>query len=152
MNIEPLMEDEELYAIIGPLTMEKYQELQDLSDRECSDIEVETATGKRMSLPDFYEMKRRYMHRHLIDVPNIDPRDIDDVYMSIQRMVAPPSGRIATTPEEYIVDPTRRSTGNWGRILRDAFLDEGGTLGIYDPEAVLKVSNRVHEALLERYL
>ncbi len=115
------------------------------------DATIETATGSKMTLPEFYEMKRKYMHRHLIDVPNIEPRDIDDVYMSIQRMIAPPSGRVASTPEEYIADPTRRSTGNWGNILRDAFIAEGGKPGEHNPAAVLRVTNRVHEALLERY-
>lgn len=151
MNLEPMMNDEDLLTIIGPLSIEKYDEQQDMSDREGIDVMLETASGKKMSIPEFYEMKRLYMHKQLIDVPNIDVRDIDDVYMSIQRMIAPPSGRIATTPEEYIADPTRRSTGNWGKILRDAFLDEGGTLGEHNPEAVLRVSNRVHEALVERY-
>lgn len=152
MNLEPLMEDDNLRAIIGALPTAKFQEQQNISDREGTDILIETATGKTMSLPDFYEIKRRYMHRHLIDIPNIDARDIDDVYMSIQRMIDPPSGRIATTPEEYVLDATRRSTGNWGKILRDAFIEEGGTPGEHNPEAVLRVSNRVHEALVARYL
>jgi len=151
MDMQAMMDDEELMSIVGPLSTAKYQELQDLSDREGIDIEVETATGQRMSLPEFYEMKRKYMHRSLIDVPNIQPRDIDDVYMSINRMIDPPSGRIATAPEEYIADPTRRSTGNWGKILRDAFIAEGGTPGEHNPDAVLRVTNRVHEALLQRY-
>ena len=151
MDMQALMEDKELLAIIGPLTTETYDALQDTSDRYGIDITLETAAGTTMTLPEFYEMKRNYMHRHLIDVPNIEPRDIDDVYMSIQRMIAPPSGRVARTPEEYISDPTRRSTGNWGNILRDAFIEEGGTLGEHNPEAVLRVVNRVHEALLERY-
>jgi hypothetical protein len=73
------------------------------------------------------------------------------VYMSMHRMLVPPSGRIAQTPEEYIADPTRRSTGNWGRILRNAFIAEGGTPGEHNPEAVLRVTNRVHEALVKRY-
>ncbi|MGJ3239761.1 MAG: hypothetical protein ACFE0Q_13705 [Anaerolineae bacterium] len=151
MDMRPLMEDETLYALVGPLSTAKYDALQDQSDREGTDMRVETATGTMMSLADFYEMKRKYMHRHLIDIPNVQPRDIDDVYMSIQRMIDPPSGRVASTPEEYIADPTRRSTGNWGKILRDAFIEEGGTPGEHNPEAVLRVSNRVHEALLVRY-
>lgn len=151
MNLEPMMQDEELWTIIGPLSTAKYQELQDCSDRDGSDMIVETAAGTKMSLPEFYEMKRIYMHRHLIDFPNILPRDIDDVYMSLNRMLVPPSGRIAETPEEYIADPTRRSTGNWGKILRDTFIAEGGTLGEHNPEIVLKVANRVHEALVKRY-
>ncbi|MEL7433457.1 MAG: hypothetical protein AAFN11_05885 [Chloroflexota bacterium] len=151
MNLQPLYEDETLLAIIGPLSLDQYRAQQDMSDREGSDVQVTTAAGISMSLADFYDMKRRYMHKQLIDVPNIDPRDIDDVYMSILRMIDPPSGRVAVTPEDYIVDPTRRSTGNWGKILRDAFLEEGGTLGEHNPDAVLRVTNRVHTALLERY-
>lgn len=151
MDLQAMLEDEELWAIVGPLSTDTYDALQDSSDRVGIDMTIETATGTKMSLPEFYEMKRKYMHRHLIDVSNIEPRDIDDVYMSIQRMIAPPSGRVASTPEEYIADPTRRSTGNWGNILRDAFIEEGGTLGEHNPSAVLRVSNRVHEALLKRY-
>lgn len=151
MDLQAMMDDEELWAIVGPLSTNTYDALQDASDRLGIDATIETATGAKMTLPEFYEMKRKYMHRHLIDVPNIEARDIDDVYMSIQRMIAPPSGRVASTPEEYIADPTRRSTGNWGNILRDAFLEEGGKLGEYNPAAVLRVTNRVHEALLERY-
>jgi hypothetical protein len=151
MNLEPMMQDETLWSLVGPLSAEKYQELQDCSDREGTDMKLETATGEKMSLAEFYERKRIYMHQHLIDFPNILPRDIDDVYMSLIRMLVPPSGRVAETPEEYIADPTRRSTGNWGKILRDAFIAEGGTLGEHNPEAVLKVANRVHEALVKRY-
>ncbi|MDQ7035122.1 MAG: hypothetical protein Q9P01_09875, partial [Anaerolineae bacterium] len=150
-DLEPMRQDDDLWDLIGPLTTAKYQELQDCSDREGSDIRIETASGKKMTLAEFYEMKRLHMHRTLIDFPAISPRDIDDVYMSISRMLVPPSGRVAQTPEEYIADPTRRSTGNWGQILRDAFLDEGGTLGEHNPEAVLRVTNRVHEALVKRY-
>lgn len=151
MNLQPLMEDEALLDILGPLSTSKFEELQDASDRQGIDIEIETATGSKMTVSEFYEMKRKYMHRHLIDIPDIEPRDIDDVYMSIIRMIDPPSGRVATTPEEYIADPIRRSTGNWGNILRDAFIEEGGTVGEHNPEAVLRVVNRVHEALLQRY-
>ena len=96
-------------------------------------------------------MKRDYMHHNLIDVSEVTPRDIDDVYMSLQRMLNPPSGRVAETPEQYIHDSARRSTGNWGKILRDAFVEEGGTPGKHDPDAVLKVTNRVHRALEKRY-
>lgn len=151
MDMTAMMNDETLWDIVGPLSLEKYAELQDYSDHEGTDFQVETATGKKMSLPAFYDMKAKYMHTHLIDFPNITPRDIDDVYMSMHRMLVPPSGRIAQTPEEYIADPTRRSTGNWGRILRNAFIAEGGTPGDHNPEAVLRVANRVHEALVKRY-
>jgi hypothetical protein len=73
------------------------------------------------------------------------------VYMSLHRMLTPPSGRIAQSIEEYITSPTCRSTGNWGALLRDAFIEEGGIPGEHDPDAVLRVANRVHEALVVRY-
>jgi hypothetical protein len=151
LDMRPMQDDETLLAIIGALPTEQYARLQEQSDREGSDIMLETAAGTTMSLADFYEMKRKYMHRHLIDIPNITPRDIDDVYASLNRMLEPPSGRVAETVEQYIIDPTRRSTGNWGKILRQAFIEAGGTPGEYNPDAVLAVANRVHEALVERY-
>lgn len=151
LDMRPLQDDPTLLAIIGGLSTEKYAELQDKSDREGSDILLETAAGTTMTLADFYEMKRKYMHRHLIDVPNVAPRDIDDVYTSLNRMLEPPSGRVAETIEQYIIDPTCRSTGNWGKILRDAFIEAGGKPGEHHPEAVLAVANRIHEALMERY-
>jgi hypothetical protein len=150
-DLEPMRQDVDLWDIVSPLSKEKFEFLQGCSDREGTDVLIETASGRKMSLLDFYEMKRIYMHRYLIDVANIRPRDIDDVYMSISRMLNPPSGRVAQTPEEYITDPNRRSTGNWGKILRDTFIAEGGTLGEHQPEIVLKVAKRVHEALVSRY-
>lgn len=151
-DLAPMMDDADLWAMLGPLSIEDFQEQQDCSDRNGSEVTVTTAAGTTMTLPEFYEMKRLYMHRTLIDFKGITPRDIDEVYMSMHRMLAPPSGRVASTPEEYIIDPNRRSTGNWGQILRDAFIEEGGTPGDHDPDTVLRVSNRVHEALLQRYL
>lgn len=150
-DLEPLYNDPELLAIIGPLSTAKYQALQDQSDRVGTDMLLETAAGTTMQLADFYEMKRLYMHKHLIDVSSVAPPEIDDVYMSFVRMLRPPSGRVATTPEQFINDPARRSTGNWGKILRDAFIEEGGTPGEHNPEAVLRVANRVHNALCDRY-
>ena len=112
---------------------------------------LETASGRKLSLAEFYEMKRLYMHKHLMDVDLISPRDIDDVYMSLNRMLAPPSGLVAQTIEQYIADPKTRSTGNWGKIMRNAFIEEGGTPGSHNPEAVLKIANRIHDALAARY-
>lgn len=151
MDLEPMMADETLWKIIGPLSIDTYSSLQDQSDRIGTDMVLETADGSQMSLGEFYEMKRVYMHKHLIDIPGVTPRDIDEVYMSLNRMLEPPSGRVAETPEQYIVDPTWRSTGNWGMILRNAFIEEGGTPGEHNPDAVLRVANRVHNALVERY-
>jgi hypothetical protein len=87
-----------------------------------------------------------------MDGSQVRPRDIDDVYMSFQRMIDPPSGDSAQTVEEYIADPRLRSTGNWGEILRNSFIAEGGTPGEHNPDAVLRVTNRVHKALVQRYL
>ncbi len=150
-NLEPMMEDQTLWAIVGPLPTEKFAQQQDLSDRYCTDVEIETAAGTKMSLAEFYEMKRRYMHRKLIGVPGVTPRDIDEVYTSLNRMLEPPSGIVAETIEQYIADPTCRSTGNYGRILLNAFQEEGGVIGTHNPEAVLRVANRMHDALVQRY-
>ena len=113
---------------------------------------LRTATGEEMSLAEFYDRKRVYMHQALFDVPGISPRNIDDVYMSFIRMLEPASGRVAQTIEQYIVDPKLRSTGNWGQILRNAFLEAGGVVGKFQPNEVLQVVNRIHNALRERYL
>lgn len=150
-DLGPMHDDPQLWSMIGPLDQVSYEQQQDMSDRHGTDIVVKTATGAEMPLYEFYEMKRSYMHQYLIDVSEVTPRDIDDVYMSLQRMLNPPSGRVAETPEHYIYDSARRSTGNWGKILRDAFVEEGGTPGKHNPDAVLKVVNRVHRALEKRY-
>ncbi len=152
LDLEPMYEDKTLLALIGPLTPAQFADMHHHSDRECTDTMLKTAAGTEMSLAEFYEMKRIYMHKHLTDVIHISPRDIDDVYMSIQRMLAPPSGESAQTVEQYIYDYKLRSTGNWGQILRNGFIEEGGVPGTSNPEAVLKVVNRVHNALKMRYL
>jgi hypothetical protein len=59
---------------------------------------------------------------------------------------------VAQTLEQFVFDPKLKSTGNWGRILRNTYLEEGGVPGEHDPDAVLRVSNRLHNALCERYL
>jgi hypothetical protein len=53
---------------------------------------------------------------------------------------------------QYIGDPKVRSTGNWGRILRNAFIEAGGTPGEHNPEAVLKVVHQMYDAMRARYL
>lgn len=151
-DLDPMYADKILWDIAGPLSTEKFMAQQDHSDREGTDMVLETASGRTMSLVDFYEMKRRYMHRYLIDLASVTPRDVDDVYASLSRMLEPPSGRVAETPEQYIADSTTRSTGNWGKILRNAFIEEGGSPGDHNPDAVLRVTNRVHDALRKRYL
>ena len=150
-DLEPLYNDKQLWSILGPLDTSTYIAQQDLSDHVGTDMTLTTATGEEMTLAEFYEMKRLYMHQNLVDIIPIPPREIDDVYMSLGRMLNPPSKRVANTVEEYIYDPACRSTGNWGKILRDTFVDEGGTVGSHDPDAVLRVANRVHRALVKRY-
>jgi hypothetical protein len=151
-DLEPMRDDQTLWALVGPLEPEMFSAMQDLSDRHCTDITLKTAAGTEMSLAEFYEMKRIYMHKHLADIAHIAPRDIDDVYASLQRMLAPPSGQTAQTVEQYIYDHKLRSTGNWGRILRDAFVEEGGVPGEQNAGAVLRVVNRIHNAIRTRYL
>lgn len=151
-DLEPMVNDRKLWAIMGPLQPEVFQRLQDESDRQCSDVTIETATGEQMSLADFYELKRDYMHHSLPNLAALRPRDIDEVYGSIHRMLVPPGGESAQTVEQYISDPRLRSTGNWGLILRNAYLEEGGTPGAQDSDAVLRVVNRMHNALKARYL
>lgn len=151
-NLEPMYEDKILWDILGPLSTDSFIAQQNQSDRKCTDIILTTASGQQVALGEFYEIKRQYMHKHLSDVAQVAPRDIDDVYASLQRMLAPLSGNQAKTIEQYVYDYKLRSTGNWGRILQNAFIEEGGALGSHNPEAVLRVVNRVHTAISERYL
>lgn len=151
-DLGPMQEDQTMWAILGPLDLVTFAAQHAESDRLCSDMTLRTAAGTEMSIPEFYEMKRIYMHKHLVDVAHIRPRDIDDVYSSLQRMLVPPSGQKAQTVEQYVSDPKLRSTGNWGRILRNAFIEEGGTPGTQNAEAVRRVVNRMHAALRARYL
>ncbi len=151
-NLEPMYEDKTMWSLLGSLPHTMYLDMHEQSDRFCTDMTLKTATGEEMSLAEFYDRKRVYMHKALFDVPGISPRNIDDVYMSFIRMLEPASGQVAHTIEQYIVDPKLRSTGNWGQILRNAFLEEGGVLGKFQPNEVLRVVNRVHNALRERYL
>lgn len=151
-DLGPMYENRTLLEIFGPLSPETFTELHAAGDRlGTDDFVVKTAAGTELSLPEFYEKKRIYMHKYLDDGTQVRPRDIDDVYMSFARMLVPPSGESAQTVEQYICDPRLRSTGNWGKILRDSFIEEGGTPGTHNPDAVLRVTNRVHKALLTRY-
>ena len=126
--------------------------LNDASDRDCSDMTLTTASGAQMRLPEFYDMKRRFMHRALADISEITPRDIDEVYTSLGRMLEPPSGKEARTIKQYINDPKLRSTGNWGRILRDAFIEAGGVPGQHCPDIVLDIVRQINEATADRWL
>lgn len=151
-DLEPMYDDKIMWEILGPLPHQTFLDLHDQSDRLGTDMTLITAAGTQMSLAEFYEKKRRLMHRVLADVPEVMPRQIDDVYTSLLRMLDPPSGRYAQTIEDYIADPKLRSTGNWGKILRNAFEEEGGVVGTHNPDAVLKVTRRIHAALRSRYL
>lgn len=151
-DLAPMHDDKTMWAVLGPLPHNTYLELHDHSDRVGTDMTLKTAAGTEMALAEFYDMKRRLMHRALADVPGVAPRDIDDVYASLIRMLEPPSGRSAQSIEQYVADPKLRSTGNWGLLLRHAFEEEGGVPGEHNPEAVLRVVNRLHDALRARYL
>ncbi len=151
-DLAPMYEDKALLAILGPLEEISFTAQQDDSDRNGTDMTIKTAAGTTMTLAEFYETKRRYMHRALVDVGEVMPRDIDEVYTSLSRMLEPLSGQHAQTIEQYVSDPKLRSTGNWGMILRNAFLEAGGVLGKHEPEIVLQIVKRTHEAMRVRYL
>ena len=151
-DLEPMYDDQILWALLGPLDRSTFIQLHDDGDHVCTDMVITTAAGTQLALAEFYEMKRLYMHRALAHISDISPRDIDDVYTSLNRMLAPPSGYTAQTIEQYVSDPKLRSTGNWGQILRDAFIDAGGAPGAHNPDAALSVVNDIHEAMKSRYL
>lgn len=151
-DLEPMHDDPVMWDILGPMSLDTFRANQDLSDVQGSDMVLTLHSGRQMRLAEFYEMKRRFMHRALEEIDEVAPRDIDEVYSSLERMLEPPSGHFATTIQQYINNPKLRSTGNWGRILRDAYLEAGGTLGDHCPDAVLNVVTQVHEAMCQRYL
>jgi hypothetical protein len=153
-DLEPMYNDKMMWTVLGPLSNESFIQQQNESDRHCTDVTITTAAGTQMKLAEFYEMKRRFMHKALFDVDSVDirPREIDDVYVSLQRMLEPPSGHSAQTISQFISHPKLRSTGNWGMILRNAFIEAGGTPGEHRPDIVLKIVNQMHEALCTRYL
>jgi len=153
-DLEPMYNDKAMWEVLGPLDAQTYMDLQDASDRECTDVTITTAAGTRMTLGEFYEKKRIFMHKALYDVDSVDimPRDIDDVYVSLTRMLAPPSGHTAQTIKEFISHPKLKSTGNWGRILRNTFVEMGGSPGEHRPELVMQIVREIHDALRLRYL
>ncbi len=152
-NLEHMHENKLMWSILGPLDTKTFIGCQDESDRHCTDALVTTATGDRMTLVDFYEMKRRFMHKALYDIDvDIPPRDIDDVYQSLARMLEPPHGHTAQTVKQFIADPKLRSTGNWGQILKNAFIELGGSPGEHRPDLVLKIVHQMHDALRMRYI
>ncbi len=151
-NLEPMYEDQAMWDVLGPLPLESFMEQQNQSDRLGTDMTLTTPSGRQMRLAEFYELKRRFMHRALEEIDEVMPRDIDDVYTSLYRMLEPLSGHSAQTIQQYINSPKLRSTGNWGKILRDAYVEAGGVPGGHCPDAVLSVVRQVHEAMDQRYL
>ncbi len=149
-NLDTLMTDKDMQDVFGPLDRDAFHRMIRESDLRCTDMVLETATGARLSLVDFYEKKRRLLKRLLSPLNVIDTRDIDSLYDRIYHFLAAPNGG-ANTIDDYINHPTRRGTGNWGRLLRDAYLDAGGTLGGRNPQAVHAVIKQLHTALLRRY-
>lgn len=151
-DLEPMHNDKLMWDMLGPMDLDAFRHAQDSSDVFGSDMVLTLHSGREVRLSEFYEMKRRFMHRALEEVDEIAPRDIDEVYSSLARMLEPPSGHAATTISQYISNPKLRSTGNWGAILRDAYVEAGGVLGEHHPDVVLNVVNQVHDAMCERYL
>jgi hypothetical protein len=149
-NLEPLYLDPDWLDVFGPLDREAYHQQIDASDRAGTEIVIETARGAHMSLVDFYEKKRRLLKRALAPLNAIDTRDIDSLYDRIYHFLVAPNGG-AQTIDDFINHPTRRGTGNWGQILRDAFVAVGGTPGTKNQAAVMSVVNDIHAALLRRY-
>jgi hypothetical protein len=130
-----------------------FLQMSDDADRLCTDMQLKTASGAVLSLLDFYERKRRLLKRLLGPVNVIDTRDIDGLYDRIYHFLAAPNGA-SMTIDDFINHPTRRGTGNWGRILRDAYVGAGGTVGAKGPaaaQAVHRVVEQLHASLLRRY-
>src|SRR5260221_2347983 len=149
-NLNPLHADLEMLDVFGPLERVTFEEMLHESDLYCTDMQIKTASGAVLSLVDFYEKKRRLLKRVLAPLNVIDTRDIDSLYDHIYHYLAAPNGT-AMTIDDYINHPTRRGTGNWGLILRNAFVGAGGTVGVKDSDTVHKVVEQLHNALVKRY-
>lgn len=150
-DLEGYTSDKEFWEIFGPLDREVFHEMIRASDHLCTDLTVVTAAGTKLSLVDFYEKKRRVLKRILGGLNVIDTRDIDTLYDYIYHFLAAPNGG-AETIDDYINHPTRRGTGNWGRILKNAFIAKGGTPGEKQPEIVTAVMTDLHHAMVRRYV
>lgn len=149
-NLEALHADRDLLDVFGPLDRATFHEMINEADRLCTDMQIKTATGALLSLVDFYEKKRRLLKRVLGPLNVIDTRDIDSLYDRIYHFLVAPNGAAATI-DDFINHPTRRGTGNWGLILRNAYIEAGGTVGAKDSQAVNKVVGLLHKALVKRY-
>ncbi|MEP7289261.1 MAG: hypothetical protein ABI947_26210 [Chloroflexota bacterium] len=150
-NLEPLYADPEMLSIFGPLDRDSFLDQIHEADLHCTDMQITTASGETLSLVEFYEKKRHLLKRVLGPLNVIDTRDIDGLYDQIFHFLVAPNGA-ATTIDDFINHPTRRGTGNWGHILRNAYIDAGGTVGAKDPQTVHKVVGEVHQALVKRYV
>ncbi|HVO41207.1 MAG TPA: hypothetical protein VMT34_01230 [Aggregatilineales bacterium] len=142
--------DKDFHDVFGPLDRQTFEIMIDASDRLCTDLTLTTASGGTMSLVDFYEKKRRLLKRILSSLNVIDTRDIDSLYDHIYHFLVAPNGA-AVTIDDYINHPTRRGTGNWGKILQNAYVAAGGTIGAKNPEAVARATAQLHDALQRRY-
>jgi hypothetical protein len=149
-DLETLHADRDFLDVFGPLDRDVYHEMILEADRCCTDMQIRTASGAVMSLADFYEKKRRLLKRLLAPLNVIDTRDIDGLYDHIYHCLVAPNGAAASI-DDFINHPTRRGTGNWGLILRNTYVEAGGTVGAKDPQAVQKVVAGLHQALVKRY-
>jgi hypothetical protein len=153
-NLEPMYADKDnlkdYLDVFGPLDRETFLRMIEQADRHCTDMEITTATGTKMSLVDLYEKKRRLLKRLLGPLNVIDTRDIDGLYDRIYHFLVAPNGA-AYTIDDYINHQTRRGTGNWGKILRDTYVEAGGTIGAKNQQAVNRVVHLLHDALIKRY-
>lgn len=151
MNLGPLYADRDWLDIFGPLDRDLFLRMLMESDRLCTDMQLTTASGMTCSLVEFYEKKRRFLKRIFSPLNVLDTRDIDGLYDRIYHFLVAPNGA-AETIDDYISHPTRRGTGNWGKILRNAFLAAGGVPGAKQPDIVHHVMLQVNEALVRRYV
>jgi hypothetical protein len=137
--------------VFGPLTREDFMQMVHESDLHCTDVALKTASGATYALSEFYEKKRRLLKQVLGPLNVIDTRDIDGIYDRIYHFLVSPNGA-AETIDDYLNHPTRRGTGNWGKLLRNSFEDVGGTVGSKQPEQVQKVMLQLNDALIHRYM
>ncbi len=149
-DLEALHADPDMLDVFGPLDRATYLDQVRQADMQCTDVMLVTASGKRLSLIDFYEKKRTLLKRTLSPLNVLDTRDVDGLYDHIYHFLVAPNGP-ATTIDDYVNHPTRRGTGNWGHILRNAFIEAGGTPGTKAPQIVQRVVDELHSAMVKRY-
>ncbi|MBX3066197.1 MAG: hypothetical protein KF726_24675 [Anaerolineae bacterium] len=150
-DLDALYDDKDMLEIFGPLDRETFMQMLHQSDLLCTDLQITTATGTTYTLVEFYEKKRRMLKRLLSPLNVIDTRDVDGLYDRIYHFLVSPNGA-AQTIDDYINHPTRRGTGNWGNILRNAYVEAGGTVGAKNPMIVHSVMMQLNEALQRRYI